>query len=354
MTAAEAKEYVQTFEFPAVKTEEGEPKVRQISPRDFAEGKRAETDEIEGIDVAVLEHLLFHHAIGEGGIHIDKYLGILKGITDGEHLSMEDPGDRTAALVFELVIKEGFDPWDIDLKRFAILYMKRMKHSVRKDSIKEDLDFITAGRLIFMAFRILRLRSNELLESLSEPDEDDYDDYMELEPWMEDDASYAYTKRVIEMKNPPVEETVTHRGDRRITLFELVEAFNEATDEAEGIREHNLRMKEERRRQYRLRRRDRKSVGQKVHNEDYEEDINRVYSILSGLDGGLIAFRQLVQVSPIDDICTFIALLFLNFDEKVDVWQEDFPRGEIYVRMPNGGKGPLQAQMIVPEAAVET
>lgn len=290
----------------------------------------------ETIDMEVLNHLLFHKAIGEGGINIDKYLGILRGMSEGDHVTMDDPKDRTTALVFELVIQEDFNPWDIDLKRFARTYLKRLKG---------DLDFITAGRLIFMAFKILRLQSTELLESLSEP-YDDYDDYMEIEGWMEEDASYIYTRRVVESKTPPIDESIMRRGNRPVTLYELVEAFNEAAEESVTMREHNLRMKEERRRIERLRRRNRKHVGDKVHDEDYKIDIERVHGALLKMNTRRITFSQLSPISPTDEITTFIALLFLNFDEKIEIKQKDFPRGEIIITIPEPDDSALVAAAV--------
>jgi len=293
------------------------------------------------IDLEVINHLLFHKAIGEGGINIDKYLDILNGITEGDHLTMMNPKDRTTALVFELVIQENFNPWDIDLKLFSGSYLKRLKG---------DFDFITAGRLIFMAYRILRLQSTELLESLSEPD-DDYDDYMEIEGWMEEDESYNYTRRVVESKNAPIEEAVMHRGDRRVTLFELVEAFSEAADESHEMKEHNIRMREERNRLARLRRKNRLRVGEKVHDEDYKEDIRKVQAVLSDLGLSRTSFSELVPLSPIDPISTFIALLFLNFDEKIKIKQKNFPYGDIDITIPEVEKMPALTPVISTTAA---
>lgn len=298
------------------------------------------------IDMEVLNHLLFHQAIGEGGINIDKYLDILRGITEGDHLNMMDPKDRTTALVFELVLNEDFNPWDIDLKRFSITYLKRLSG---------DLDFITAGRLIFMAYRILRLQSAELLESLSEPDEDEYDDFMEIEDWMEGDESYVYTRRVVEAKNPPIEEAIMHRGDRRVTLFELVEAFNEAAVESEEMREHNIRMRAERNRLASLRKRNRSKVGDQVHDEDFKEDIRRVHSVLRTITTRTLTFNELLPRSPIDKITTFIALLFLNFEEQITIKQKDFPYGEIIITLPEAEQTPgiVAALGTAPELATE-
>lgn len=278
----------------------------------------------DGIDRMVLEHLLFHKAVGEGGIRVEKYLEILREVNEGEHLSMEDSRDRTAAMIFHLVLSEGFNPWDIDLKRFAALYLERMG---------EELDFITAGRLMHMAYRILKLQSKELLYSLLEPEED-YEDSMDIEEWMEDDDSYNYTTRVVESPEPPIEERIIRKGKRRVTLFELVEAFRTAEEEAKRMKEHNLRMKEERKRQEALRRRNRKRVGERLHEEDYREDIKRVYEVLTALGKRHLTFQELTRISPVDNVSTFISLLFLSFNEKLVIYQENFPEGEIHIEMP--------------------
>ncbi len=325
---------------------EGYSEIALKNEKDNEEGKE---EEEELIDRMVLEHLLFHKAVGEGGIHVGKYLEILREVKEGEHLSMDDPRDRTAAMIFELVLEEGFNPWDIDLKKFARLYLKRMK---------EELNFITAGRLMLMAYRILRLQSTDLLESLLEQ-EDDYDESMGIEDWMEDDASYAYTTRVVQSPQPPIEERVTHKGNRRVTLYELVEAFRGAEDEAERMREHNLIMREERRRQEALRKKNRKRVGQRVHDEDYREDIRKVHEVLTKLGRERCTFHELVEVSPVDEVTTFITLLFLNFDEKIRIYQENFPKGEIHIEMPvapelvEGTLPPIKHTEELPEGAVQ-
>lgn len=279
------------------------------------------------IDMEIINHLLFHRALGDGAFQIDKYIEILRGINEGEHIIMEDPRDRTTALVFELVLQEDFNPWDIDLKRFATSYVRR---------ITGDLDFITAGRLISMAFRVLKLQSNELLFSLTEPVEDDFDDIMGIEDWMEEDESYLYTRRVVEMRDPPIEETVTHRGNRPVTLFELVEAFGEAATESEKMREHNLRMQTERNRIAHLRRRNRARAGGQVHDEDYQEDIRLIGILLGGFGRKRVLFSEILPHSPIDPVTTFISLLFLNFEERIIIEQKDFPRGDITITIGEG------------------
>ena len=44
-------------------------------------------------------------------------------------------------------------------------------------------------------------------------------------------------------------------------------------------------------------------------------------------------FHELIPMSPLDELTTFIALLFLNYDEKITIWQDDFPGGEVFIKI---------------------
>ena len=155
------------------------------------------------------------------------------------------------------------------------------------------------------------------------------------------------------MKQPPIEESVMHRGDRRVTLFELVEAFDEAAKEAEDMREHNNRMREERNRLSRLRRSQRKHVGDQVHDEDYKEDIRKVFTTLLNFNVQETSFSKLRSESPVDDLTTFISLLFLNFEEKIQLEQKDYPFGDIQITIPTTEETPFidSATSVVQELA---
>ncbi|MCG7840573.1 MAG: hypothetical protein MIO87_01545, partial [Methanomassiliicoccales archaeon] len=77
----------------------------------------------------VLGHLMFHKALideGRGGEKIDRYLGLLRSAEDELQLTGREPLDRSLQLVFELVLSNDLDPWDVDLMKFAQLYGQRM------------------------------------------------------------------------------------------------------------------------------------------------------------------------------------------------------------------------------------
>src|SRR5688572_19456440 len=80
----------------------------------------------------VVRHLLFHKAIvaldgaSDRTARIDDYLKLVHESKEGAHLVMEHPFDRSLALAFELVLENHLNPWDLDLARFATLYLDRV------------------------------------------------------------------------------------------------------------------------------------------------------------------------------------------------------------------------------------
>ncbi|TLZ51200.1 MAG: hypothetical protein E6K18_05685 [Methanobacteriota archaeon] len=103
----------------------------------------------------VLNHLMFHKALTadhESGERINQYLQMVHEIEGGHYLAVRDPMEKAIAAAFELVIAEQFDPWDIDLAAFTKLYLEK----VRDDGV---VNFVTAGKLVAMAWSILRSRT---------------------------------------------------------------------------------------------------------------------------------------------------------------------------------------------------
>ena len=115
----------------------------------------------ENIDMnneAITQHLLFHKALiddNEGSERIDRYMQILENDTDGEKL--QDPEDESIRSVFSLVLEHGLDPWEIDIRVFAKLYREKVKNNM--------FDMIVAGKLVLMAWKVLRMQSDATVAS---------------------------------------------------------------------------------------------------------------------------------------------------------------------------------------------
>ncbi|TFG56884.1 MAG: hypothetical protein E4H30_02560 [Methanomassiliicoccus sp.] len=267
----------------------------------------------------VLGHLMFHKALideGRGGEKIDRYLGLLRSAEDELQLTGREPLDRSLQLVFELVLSNDLDPWDVDLMKFAQLYGQRM-HS-------EEVDFIVAGKLMHMAWSILHMQSQEVL-NLNDRREEiffaDWDlDGMEqfVEPALPD----------IEMTVPEgveLTEVVRHHCSRPVSLVELLDAFDTAQQEVE-VALHRQRVREQ------LLKAQGKFDG-KSHNDDQEQDITDTWTRIMRCGNGPIALEDLFEGDKEDRIKVFVSLLFLARTGKISLWQDQLPYGQIYMEI---------------------
>ena len=83
---------------------------------------------------------------------------------EAEHQTLEDPFDRSVALVLSLVNSEGQDAWDINLTSFLRQFTKRVK------SHANTLDLPACGRLIRMAWEVLNHQASHLFERIQYQD----------------------------------------------------------------------------------------------------------------------------------------------------------------------------------------
>jgi segregation and condensation protein A len=287
----------------------------------------------------VINHLMFYKSIiseEDSGQKISEYMELVRGLKEGEHLPIKDPFDKSIALTFELVMQNHMNPWDVDLLKFSNLYMERMK-------AEQEVDFITAGRLMFMAWSVLKLQSDEVLANSQPaptgPVVDSGWDPGAAADWMQSDASVDFTTAVLNRPEPPLQESVYRHGTRPVTLFELVGAFEEARKEAELQKV----LAEERRKQ-RLVWESQKAlrVDKMMHREDLQEDINHVWGLIQPLSGKIPLARLCNGGCDDDRLTAFVSILFLAFVKQIRVWQEDFPYGEIFIEKAGEGDLPLE------------
>ena len=81
----------------------------------------------------------------------------LATLEEAEHQFLIDPFDRSGARVLQLFQSSDLDPWDVDLTSFLEMFNERIKES-------ENIDLPTCGRLVRMAWCILRGQASTLLE----------------------------------------------------------------------------------------------------------------------------------------------------------------------------------------------
>jgi segregation and condensation protein A len=274
----------------------------------------------------LINHLLFHKALiseNDGGERIEEYLQLVRNIDSGMHIAISDEFEKSISLVFELVMEQHFNPWDIDLIKFSKLYLKK----IRKE---KEVDLITAGKIVFMAWSILKLQSDELLTRADVPEEEEF--YFEgwnimPEEFYDSTEALDYTAVVVSEARIPIKEKIWHKKNRPVTLMELVSAFSEAKKDVEKQKILN-----ERREQLRELMKADENFDEKVHKENLEEDIYVTWQRICMIEEDSMLLDDLIDGSQDDLIARFVSILFLAMDDRILIKQRRFPYGEIVIK----------------------
>jgi len=273
---------------------------------------------------SILSHLVFHRALidDEGDIKRDRlesYVKMVEEMQQGVHLISDDPLERSISLAFELVIQNRLNPWEIDLIEFSKMYLSKVRKA-------EDINLIVAGKLILMAWEIFRLQTEDLLGRVDEPervesffDEWDMDSIEMISDIHEHAPAISIMSGELELK----EAVRRPSSSRRVSLVELLDAFEEAKKEAD-VREEISKYLEK----YRI-----KEFDDKAHKDTLEQDIAVTWNRIMALGQGRIPFPDLCKDDKGDMVAVFISILFLANMEKIAIKQSRPPNGEIIVKI---------------------
>lgn len=271
----------------------------------------------------VMGHLMFQKSLIDDGPDLEReariggYVRTVEEIQRGTLMPSEDPFERSVALVFELVVQQRFDPWDINLIEFSKLYLSRIRKA-------EEVNLIIAGKIVYMAWEILRLQSEQALMRADRPETvevmfdgwqpegfDQFVDPFELGPG----------EAILYSEEMPIEEKVRRKSDRPVTLIDLLDAFEEAKKESDIRKELSRFMQKYKRPDF----------DDKAHKESLEDDIAQVWERLQRCGNGPIAMGDLCASGKEDRVTVFVAILFLAKMGKISVWQEKVPFGTVFV-----------------------
>ena len=261
---------------------------------------------------ALDQHLLFHKALiddTEDMGRIDRYREILAKDSEGER--MLNPIDESIRAAFSLVLEHDMDPWAINLEEFVRIYGQRVQNS--------EFDMIVAGKLMLMAWKILKMQSDAAVMSSEEPqyfEEDDGFDGFEVS----DDMEQLYIPQVRF-------DAVAYRSALRpVTVMELLGAFEEAREEM-AISAERERVRQE------LKAKQPRKFDNKAHDEDDEQDVERVWQRIKDLGTGAFRLSDLYTDDMRNNITVFVSALHLLRDGKINLWQEELPYGDIFVEI---------------------
>ncbi|MEE9237577.1 MAG: hypothetical protein V3U52_07300 [Thermoplasmata archaeon] len=267
----------------------------------------------------VLNHLLFHKALEEDSPEkIDRYLALLERVQEGFDYSGGDRYERGVAAAFQLVVEQSFDPWDIDLARFSQVYLKRLKHL-------GTVNFTTAGRLILLAWSVLNLQTQSVLfsaEPVNPPAEELYDSWDITPGLYRDPEDVEFAHQLLVEEETPLHEAFQRDVRRPVTLLDFLDAFSQAFEEAAVAAKMPSPLKKPRS----------DAIRGKIHGEDLEEDIQHSWSLILALGKEVVGLSELCNGNRWDRATLFLSILFLSDMGWLEIWQDDFPRGEVYLR----------------------
>ncbi len=259
---------------------------------------------------AVIEHLMFHKALLGNEIDMDYYIELAKEMEEGIHVIVKDPVEKAITIIFELVMNEKINPWKIDLEKFVNIYMERVKK-------ENDIDFIIAGKIVYMAWDILRRKSEQVLDKISV--EEEQEDFFGMD--MDINGFYSFEQEEFG-EVPELVEPVRREESSPVSLFDLISAMNEVKRELE-----------KKKKKKKIREKFKFNLEEKVHKEDLEEEILETWERLSEVNGDEVALSVLYDGTREDFIKVFISLLFLEKFGKIELEQYVPYEGEIYIKI---------------------
>ena len=215
------------------------------------------------------------------------------------------------SLLYELVKKEGMNPWDINISLLTKKYIDTIK------KLKE-LDFRISGKVLLAAAILLKMKSNRLLnEDISEFDrliteEEELVEELDLE----EQQQYKPGERPILIPRTP------QPRKRKVSIFDLVNALEKALEVKQRRVLNSIPPMD---------------VNIPERKRDITEVIREVYSRIKSFfminSQKKLTFTQLVPSQKKEDkIFTFIPLLHLTNQRKVNLEQKEH-FGEIEIML---------------------
>ena len=278
--------------------------------------------------------------------YLDRLLE-LASLEEAEHQFLIDPFDRSVALVFQLFNSSDLDPWDVDLSSFLEMFNERIKNA-------ENIDLPTCGKLVRMAWSILRNQASSLIERQERALQYDDEEVWDFEGGWEtefDDEDYNFSLGILsgaaDETLPSMFEGRIHRDESRpVTLVELLMGLQSAGKLAEEQRLREKIARERRESNDRARAR----FGGSLHVENLENDLKRTWDALKNNttnDSQSVELREIVstlnktslqsgmseeEAKAEAQVTALVSALFLTNRGYVDIFQEDGSDGKIILR----------------------
>lgn len=286
----------------------------------------SESEEFE----TILDYLMYEKSLvtfGDGK-RVDHCIDLARSLSTGDHIFAKNNFDTMISIVFELVLTKKIDPWNIDLIAFARDYLIQVKKN-------NYLDLFIIGKMLFMAWGILKKKTDIMVEEAQKANEEsivedlpemvDFDlEGPHFDTFFGDDGVEDFT--------PIISEVPLRDSKRSATLLDVLDALVDAAAEAK-----RYKIIEERRRLLRSQRKSsdeiKKEINDNFHTDNLEHDKEIVWERIGKFNRQPIPFDNICNWGDRRDvISTLISSAHLAQELKINLWQNNFPYGDIYVK----------------------
>ncbi len=277
-------------------------------------------------------------------------------ITADAPLLVEQTGPRYAQTIAEQAAQAGgieiliklatsgeIDPKNIDIIDVTDKFLKAIA-AVPKENLRQS------GKILFHASVLLRMKAEAMLAAAT-ADINSGDDFMDFD----DDGSFGFDSEEKEPRQltlADLERALVRKANnrqnrqRKVTLDQLIEALREAEkiEKTRAAREPRQRIELSGQHEAN----DVDDLLDLAHDEDIEDTISRVESILSNNMGAgeLVQLLRIIQLlgGHGDWVDAFLAVLFLSNAGKITLEQNDF-YGPLYVVRSDAAVQPINIAM---------
>ncbi|MBW2997992.1 segregation/condensation protein A [Candidatus Woesearchaeota archaeon] len=227
------------------------------------------------------------------------------------------------SMIYNLVKTDEIDPWDVDVSDLSTKFLDLL-------SKLKEMDFRISGKVLLAAAVLLKIKSNKFLgtdisnfENMFKVQDEEFGD---LEDFVYDD-NLDHELMMLEKEKRDKKQLIPRTPqprERKVSIFDLVDALQRALD----VRERKVVRSKPQKNNFKVPERAR----------DITQIIRDVFSnvktyFLNNNNSEVMKFNELLPTEEKDDkIFTFLSLLHLTNERKVDMLQEKH-RSPIYVKM---------------------
>ncbi len=223
-------------------------------------------------------------------------------------------------ILFDLVRKEQMDPWDIKIGTITNKYIQLLKKA-------KGLDFKISGKVVLAAAILLKMKSKRLIGE----DLDEFDRLLAGNTPIDEDAFYDDIAAMRDASQIPEEEKLRliprtpQPRKRKVSVYDLVNALEKALEvKKRRIIKSMPALEVEAPKKT-------KEVGLVIR-----QVYNRILDFFLANGNKKLTFNSLVPSKNKEDkICTFVPLLHLSNNRKIDLEQQKH-FGDIDIRLKKG------------------